>query len=103
MTITKSKGSSLPFINVSVDRFRTKAGSLTRKLTRESLDVECSRATSLMGLFIDRTFESPATPGPDDPVSLQMSGLKQSRFPFSMKFLQDFGRYVVKIYYHNIQ
>jgi hypothetical protein len=103
MTITKSQGSSLPFVIVSVERYRTKAGNLTRKLTRESLYVACSRATSLQGLFVDGAFEPPASPGPRDLVSLEMARLRKSTFPFSMKFLQDYNDGFIKILFNNVQ
>jgi hypothetical protein len=103
MTITKSQGSSLPFVIVSVERYRTKAGTLSRKMTRESLYVACSRATSLKGLFIDGTFEPPAAPSIRDLVSAEMIRLRQCLFPFAMQFMQDYGDGFVKLYFNNVQ
>jgi hypothetical protein len=103
MTITKSQGSSLPLVIVAVNRHRMKSGSLSRKLTRESLYVACSRATSISGLFIDGEFNPPVAPGPSDPVSCEMGRLRNMPFHFTMKFLQDYGDGFVKLYFHNVQ
>jgi hypothetical protein len=103
MTITKSQGSSLPFIVIAVNRFKMKSGTLTRKLTRESLYVACSRATSLDGLFIEGEFVPPTAPSFNDPVSLEISRLRQMRFPFALKFLQDYEHSFWKVYFHNVQ
>jgi hypothetical protein len=103
MTITKSQGSSLPLVVVAVQQYRTKAGSLSRKLSRESLYVACSRATSLAGLYIDGEFQPPNLPGPNDPVSLEMARLREHPFVFAFRSLQDVGNDFLKIYFHNVQ
>jgi len=103
MTINKAQGSSLPEVVVSVSRFKTKKGTWTRKLTRELLYVACSRATSLAGLYIDGEFEPPNPPPEDDPVSQEMTRLRDIPFKFTLKFLQDFGDENEKIFFHNIQ
>jgi len=103
MTIHKSQGSSIPVAVVSVGRYKNKAGKLARKITRELLYVGCSRATSLKGLFIDGTFEPPATPPENDLVTKEMDRLRNQSFHFELKFLQDFGPSYVKVYFHNVQ
>jgi hypothetical protein len=102
MTITKSQGSSIPVVVVSVKRFRNQFGKLTRKLSRELLYVACSRATSLTGLYIDGEFEAPAPPPPFDPVSIEMERLRNIPFKFQIRFLQDFGQ-LNKLFFHNVQ
>jgi hypothetical protein len=97
VTIPKSQGSSIPFVVVSVTTIRKK------KITREELYVACSRATSLNGLFINGNFVPPATPAPDNPVTLEMEKLRKNPLQFSLKFLQDFGEEFEKIYLHNVQ
>jgi hypothetical protein len=102
MTITKSQGSSIPVVVVSVKRFRNQLGKLTRKLSRELLYVACSRATSLNGLYIDGEFEAPAPPPANDPVSLEMDRLRNIPFRFKLRFLQD-SAHENKLFFHNVQ
>jgi hypothetical protein len=94
-TITKSQGSSIPSVVVSVKG--------RRKLTREELYVACSRATSLNGLFLNGEFKPPNPPGPNDPVTKELQRLKEHPHQFSIKFLQDYGDAYEKLYFHNVQ
>jgi len=103
MTITKSQGSSIPCVVVSIKPFCNRFGKQRRKLSRELLYVACSRATSLKGLFIDGTFEPPVKPSFNDPVTLEMERLRSIPFSFSLKFIQTIGNQVWKLYFHNVQ
>jgi len=103
MTIFKSQGSSISQVVVHVKRHRKPVGKLSMKLTRESLYVACSRATSLQGLFIDGKFEPPTSPPPSDPVTIEMDRLRITPYPFTCKFLQDFEQGFHRVYYQNIQ
>lgn len=94
MTIAKAQGSSLPFVVVSF------AGS---KLTRSELYVACSRSTSLDGLFIDGEFVPPEPPSGVDIVGDEMQRLRMNPLSLDLKFLQDVGTDMQKIYFHNIE
>ena len=99
MTITKSQGSSLPQVVVSVK----KSAHRVRKLSRPLLYVACSRAMSLEGLYIDGPFEPPSAPGPNDDVTKEMERLRAIPYQYSIQFLQDFGDEYEKLYFHNVQ
>jgi len=109
MTIMKSQGSSLPSVVVHVIRYRGKNSNNKthepgdRKITRESLYVACSRATSLNGLYINGKFTPPKAPPKDDAVSVEMTRLRDAPMKFSLRFLQDIPPEFVKIYFHNVQ
>ncbi|XP_035710253.1 uncharacterized protein LOC110853120 [Folsomia candida] len=76
-TIAKSQGSTHICSVVAVkcysdDDEPPRKRSRKNWLSREELYVACSRPTSREGLFIYGEFTPPLTPGPNDPVSIEM-------------------------------
>ncbi|OXA43032.1 ATP-dependent DNA helicase pif1 [Folsomia candida] len=107
-TIAKSQGSTHICSVVAVkcycdDDEPPRKRSRKNWWSREELYVACSRPTSREGLFIYGEFTPPLTPGPNDPVSIEMARLRSTEFTFSMKFLQDYRDEFEKIYFQNTQ
>lgn len=92
ITIHKSQGMSLPHVAVHLK------GAMSRAL----LYVACSRATTLLGLYIIGDFTPPRPLAPNDYLLLEFQRWKQMRMIPSFRFLRN-NYHGIQAVYHNVQ